>query len=71
MPTLKLGITGVVGPDDVRRLESAFAAEPGVYRAVACQRSDSVEIDFEDDEVTPDRLLEVARTAGYQAYLAS
>ena len=48
-----------------------WAREPGVFGVVASCGGHCIEIDFEDDEVTPTRLIEIARRAGFEAWLAS
>lgn len=70
MPTLKLLLPDLREPEDERRLEQAYADVGGVYRAIASHGGHCVEIDFEDDEITPSRLIEIARGVGFEARLA-
>lgn len=70
MPTVKLVIRGMRDARDEQRLQSAFAAVPGVFGAVASHRAGCVDVEFEDDELAYDRLIEIARNAGFDASLA-
>lgn len=70
MPCLKLFVPGLQNELHERQLKAALAAEPGVYGVVASYAANCVELDFEDDEVTIDRLIEVAQAAGFEARLA-
>lgn len=67
MPCLRLNVEGPEGPDAERRLVHALEAEPGVFGVILCHDRRGVEIDFEDDEVTIDRLILRAREAGFAA----
>jgi len=67
MPTLKLLVSGMRDETDERRVESALVAHPGVYGAVASHLTGCVEIDFEDDEVAIDSLVDTARAEGFEA----
>jgi len=69
MPCLKLWISGPPGVESEKRLAQALEAEPGVFGVVMCHDTRGVEIDFEDDEVTIQRLVEIAREHGFEARL--
>ena len=69
MPCLKLRLTGPPDAAAERRLVHALEAERGVFGVVMCHDTRGVEIDFEDDEVSMDRLFEVVRTQGFEAKL--
>jgi hypothetical protein len=69
MPCLKLRITGPPGVESEKRLARALESEPGVFGVVLCHDTRGVEIDFEDDEVTIHRLIEIAREYGFEAKL--
>lgn len=68
MPTLKLEVR-MAQPEDEARVEGLLCAEAGVYAAVANQGEACVEVDFEDDEASVRRLLDVLEAAGYEARL--
>jgi hypothetical protein len=67
MPCLKLHITGPEDTAAEHRLVHALQTERGVFGVVMCHDTRGVEIDFEDDEVTIDRLVAIAREEGFQA----
>jgi hypothetical protein len=71
MPCLRLNVHGPEGADAERRLVRALEAEPGVFGVILCHDTRGVEIDFEDDEVTIDRLVLRAQEAGFEARPAS
>ena len=69
MPCLKLTISGPLEPEAEQRLIRSLHRERGVFGVVLCKDTRGVEIAFEDDEVTIDRLIEVTALAGFQAKL--
>lgn len=71
MPSLRLYLSDLRGPEDERRLERTYAHSNGVYGAVARRGDGCIDIDFEDDEITPARLIEIARSAGFHARIVS
>jgi hypothetical protein len=56
MPCLRLNVPTIGAAPDGDRIRGALLREPGVYEAQANCREKLVEIDFEDDEVTLERL---------------
>jgi hypothetical protein len=70
MPCLRLNIPTIVGGTQGPALERTLLAEPGVYAAFVHCVEKYVEIDFEDDEITLTRLIEVVREAGFDARVA-
>lgn len=71
MPSLRLYLSDLRGLEDERRLERTYTHSDGVYGAVARRGDGCIDIDFEDDEITPAQLIEIARDAGFRARLAS
>lgn len=69
MPTALLCVRGMRDQRDEHRVEQALVAEAGVFGAVANHEESCAEIDYEDDEVTIDRLLEIVRSAGFDGEL--
>lgn len=69
MPCLKLRLAGPPDTAAEQRLARALEAEPGVFGVVMCHDTRGVEIDFEDDEVTIQRLIAIARAEGFDASL--
>jgi copper chaperone CopZ len=70
MATMKLRAPGLTGEADAQRAEAALHGLAGVYGAVVSPMEHCIEIDFEDDEVTADQILEALRHAGVEARLA-
>lgn len=70
MPTAKLKITGLESVDDEKNLEASVRGLTGVYGAVASCRDHCMEVDFEDDEVMLDEIVNAASDAGFQATIA-
>ncbi|MGH7574572.1 MAG: hypothetical protein ACREM1_05495 [Longimicrobiales bacterium] len=71
MPSLRLYLPDLCDSDDEIRLERAYVGADGVYGAVARRGDRCIDIDFEDDEITPASLIEIAQDAGFDAHLAS
>lgn len=69
MATLLLRIEGLE-PADRSAVERALRAMPGVYGAVVSAAEGCAEVDFEDDEVSVDRLVERLRRDGFDARMA-
>jgi hypothetical protein len=70
MPCLRLFIPHLSDRADEQRLRLAYLAEPGVFSVLASHESRCIEIDFEDDEVTTDRLVAIAASSGFEARVA-
>jgi copper chaperone CopZ len=51
-------------------IEDLLRTQPGVFGAVFSHSEGCVEVDFEDDEVDVDALLDRVRDAGYDARLS-
>ena len=69
MPTILLCVTGMRSPEDEQRIERALAAARGVFGAVASRQDACAEVDVDDDEITPDELIEILRGEGFDARL--
>ncbi len=69
MATLKLCLEQMAGHGDERRIQDALRNEPGVLGAVASYEDACAEIEYEDDEVSLDRLVSVVRELGFPAQL--
>jgi hypothetical protein len=70
MPCLRLYVPTLREAPDGKRISSVLCREPGVYSAIANCGEKVVEIDFEDDEVTVGRLVELVRDLGHDVRLA-
>lgn len=69
MPTVLLCVTGMRDDADEGKISRALEAETGVFAAVASRDNACVEVDYEDDEVPIDRLIQIVRDAGFSAAL--
>jgi hypothetical protein len=65
-----LHVPSIVDAPDGERITAALAREPGVYGAIANCGSKSVDVDFEDDEITVDRLLTIIEELGHSPLVA-
>ena len=54
-----------LGPEDVTAVEVALRALPGVYGAVVSASEGCAEVDFEDDEIGVDAVVDRLRGEGY------
>lgn len=70
MPTARLKIDGLASAADEKQLETRIRGLTGVYGAVASCRDHCMDVDFEDDEVKIDDIVETAGAAGFQARIA-
>lgn len=61
---------GMTGADCAERIERALRNEPAVFGAVASHATGRVEVDFEDDEISIDRLAGVIAGQGYDVAIA-
>jgi hypothetical protein len=51
-------------------VEAALCAESGIFGAIANRSSGCGEVDYEDDEVTIERIMEIVREVGFETDLA-
>jgi copper chaperone CopZ len=70
MPVAKIWIRGLKAAADEKRVEEALEAEPGILGAIANRSSGCGEVDYEDDEVLIQRIIDIVREAGFEAELA-
>lgn len=70
MANVKLRITGMTCGHCQAKVEKALKAVSGVYGAVVDLPDGEAEVDFDDDAVTTDTLLNAVARAGYGAKLA-
>ena len=71
MPTLRLYVRNLTNRADEGRVEQAIRSLRGVYAAIASSEGHCVEIDFEDDDVSINELIDAIATAGFDARLVS
>jgi copper chaperone CopZ len=70
MPIAKIWIRGLTSAEDEGRVEEALSREPGVFGAIANRTSGCGEVDYEDDEVSVERLMQIVTETGFEAELA-
>lgn len=70
MPTLKLAVPGLHGPDDARRIEESVRSVPGVFGVCASCEQKRVDIDFDDDDVGLSELRDRLCAHGFAVRLA-
>jgi cation transport ATPase len=69
MATVRLAVDGMPDATTAARIDRRLRQQAGVFGAVASHVSGYVDIDFEDDEVSIERLIEIIRDAGCEASL--
>lgn len=69
MATMLLRVEGL-GAGDAEKLEALLLSTPGVFGAVVSPTEGCAEIDFEDDEVDYDRIIQRVESSGYTARLS-
>jgi copper chaperone CopZ len=69
MANVKLRITGMTCGHCQAKVEQALKGVRGVYSAIVDLPDGEVEVDFDDDAVTPAELLGAVQKAGYGAKL--
>lgn len=66
MPTQTYRVKGLQTGEEAR-LERALRAVPGVIFAAASSRAGSVDVEFEDDRITPGEIRAAIETLGFGA----
>jgi hypothetical protein len=69
MATVRLAVEGMPDAGTAARISRLLREQAGVFGAVASHVSGYVDIDFEDDEVSVERLIAVLRESGCEARL--
>jgi copper chaperone CopZ len=70
MATAKLWVDGMTCGHCRAKVERALRGIGGVYTAVVDLRDGEAEVDFNDDAVTTEQLINAVAKAGYEARLA-
>ena len=65
MPSLKLLVAELRDPADEARVRGVIGGRDGVYGMVVCLRTGTVAIDFEDDEISSDMLVDIVEQSGF------
>ena len=69
MSSVKVCVGGLRSPRDEARLERALCGIGSVYGAAANRQDACVVVEYEDDELAPDEILEAIRREGFSAEL--
>ncbi len=69
MSSVKVCVAGLDSRDNETRLERALCGLVSVYGAVANRQDACVVVEYEDDELAPDEILDVIRREGFSPEL--
>ena len=69
MAHLRLNISGMTGPPCQQKIERALTALPGMYSAVVCLERGYADVEYGEDRLTSEQVMEAINQAGYQARL--
>ncbi len=69
MAHLRLNIAGMTGLPCQQKIERALHALPGMYSAVVCLDRGYADVEFGEDRLSGDDVIEAINRAGYQARL--
>ena len=69
MAHLRLNISGMTGTPCQQKIERALGALPGMYSSVVCLDRGYADVEYGEDRLTSEQVLQAIRTAGYQARL--
>jgi Cu+-exporting ATPase len=69
MAHLRLNIAGMTGTPCQQKIERALEALPGMYSAVVCLERGYADVEYGEDRLTTDQVMQAIRTAGYETRL--
>jgi P-type Cu+ transporter len=69
MAHLRLNIAGMTGTPCQQKIERALGALPGMYSAVVCLERGYADVEYGEDRLTTEAVMQAIRKAGYQAKL--
>jgi Cu+-exporting ATPase len=69
MAHLRLNISGMTGTPCQQKIERALTALPGIYSAVVCLGRGYADVEYGEDQLTADQLMQTIKRVGYQAKL--
>ena len=69
MAHLRLNISGMTGPPCQRKVERVLTALPGMYAAVVCLERGHADVEYGEDRLTAEDIIQVIGEAGYGAKL--
>lgn len=69
MAHLRLNITGMTGTPCQQKIERALNALPGMYSAVVCLDRGYADVEYGEDRLTSEQVMQAIDKAGYHAKL--
>jgi copper chaperone CopZ len=69
MAHLRLNISGMTGPPCQRKIERALNSLPGIYTAVVCLDRGYADVEYGEDLLSADDLMQAISDVGYPAKL--
>jgi Cu+-exporting ATPase len=69
MAHLRLNISGMTGIACQQKIERALDALPGMYSAVVCLDRGYADVEYGEDRLTSEQVMQAIQDAGYQARL--
>ena len=67
MSHLRFNIAGMIGPSCQQKIEARLARLPGIYSAVVCLDRGYADVEYGEDRLGPDDVMEAIAAAGYRA----
>jgi copper chaperone CopZ len=67
MAHLRLNIQGMTGIPCQRKIERALSTLPGMYSAVVCLDRGYADVEYGEDRLTRNEVIQAIERAGYQA----
>jgi copper chaperone CopZ len=67
MAHLRFNIAGMSSPSCQQKIESRLAKLPGIYSAVVCLDRGYADVEYGEDRVGPDDVMQAIAAAGYTA----
>ena len=67
MAHLRLNIAGMTGTPCQQKIERALATLPGMYSSVVCLDRGYADVEYGEDRLTSNDVMQAIREAGYKA----
>lgn len=67
MAHLRFNISGMTGQPCQQTIEARLAALPGIYSAVVCLDRGYADVEYGEDRLTAEQIIEAINTTGYRA----
>jgi copper chaperone CopZ len=69
MAHLRFNIAGMTGPACQQKIEARLAKLPGIYSAVVCLDRGYADVEYGEDRLTAEQVMEAINKTGYRASL--